>query len=155
MLVDSKNGRVTLNDRAKKLFEATEGPYAEFTFRMIRAETEPYHMARYEATLHDLGRQKGLVGDSLRAFLRVPDAASRAIAMHEADVSTFQQSGRALEWIEKGRQAMRDHPVFDWIDALGIHTRRPWWADSCRESRNPSAPCARRTSRICTPRAMP
>lgn len=121
MLVSSKTGQIVMTDRFKKLFEATCSPYAELNFRLLQAEDLPGRSSRYDATLRELAKKKGLKDHTLDAFMRVPDRESRAIAMLEADLSTYQQSSKIVSAIENLRRDLREHPVFDWLDAMVIH----------------------------------
>lgn len=126
MLVDAKTGKVRLSDRFKKILEGTEGAYAELTFRMLQAEDAPGRSSRYDATLRELGKAKGLKGEALEAFMLAPDRETLGIALAEADVATYQQSGILTSLVQYARRYVRENPVFDWADALVFHTITPF-----------------------------
>jgi len=120
-------GKVSFNDRAKKIIEGTLGIPAEVNFRLLALGDEPFKLSTYHAVLREQARLRGLKGKERTAFLKTPPANVQVDATAEALQSVYQEKNALLNHVTQGISKLRQSgPLGDWFDALVLTPTMPF-----------------------------
>lgn len=129
MMSVDKDGNITLNDKAKKIYEGVFGANAELMFRLLNLGDKPKSSGVYRGALYEIGRKKGLKGDALKKFIEFPDESSAKDAMDRALFSTFQNEGWTAKTAQSAISAIKNRakgtPISFILDSVAPFVKTP------------------------------
>jgi hypothetical protein len=105
---DAKTGAVSKEQVASKLYEGTFGMAAEPMGRGLKMGDYGFTMPMTAMNLVEMGREKGLDGAALEAYLANPPAKDVAKAEEGAKFLAFQGRGASSTWVNKGLRQMKE-----------------------------------------------
>jgi hypothetical protein len=96
-----REGKTSINHRAKLFVQGTFGIPAETMFRFLSLGDTPFRRGTEGIELYQIGKSKGLKGEALVRFMKYPDKKSRELAEREGRKLTFQERTAASQVAEQ------------------------------------------------------
>ena len=96
-----REGKTSINHRAKLFVQGTFGIPAETMFRFLSLGDTPFRRGTEGIELYQIGKSKGLKGEALMRFMKYPDKKSRELAEREGRKLTFQERTAASQVAEQ------------------------------------------------------
>lgn len=121
------SGGVRVNDRAKKLIEATLGIAPEASFRFLNLGDKPVRYAVQQRILTEQANLKGLKGVEREKFMLLPDPETQALMETESMGGILAQENKAA--LKVGR--FMDEWMVDVSEAMG--QGRPGWLEDANK----------------------
>lgn len=119
-------GKISIGDRAMKVYEGLLGAPPEIMFRLLSLGDKPFLRMAEQSSLYRIAKSKGLKGKEFEKFMRFPDKKSYEEMQKTGQEATFQEESKIASLFSSGISQLGKIPYVGGVFKFLAKTQMPY-----------------------------